>query len=154
VRGATHSICPTFLANKYKALGTRLRKFALVNLCTALGRGVETQRCGLGEEACERFYEPDQSVARETMSDFRILLTAISAMALFLYGVQVFIHDIQRVGGATFAKWLGRLTRSGLRALVVGAVATAPVSEKCGERTVSPFFLLQPLFSRIALGCL
>jgi phosphate:Na+ symporter len=59
------------------------------------------------------------------MSNFKILLTAVSAIVLFLYGLQAFSHEIQTVGGATFAKWLGRLTQSRWRALLLGAVATA-----------------------------
>jgi hypothetical protein len=39
VLGSTRSIFVTFLAHKHKALGTRLRKVALVNLYIALGGG-------------------------------------------------------------------------------------------------------------------
>jgi phosphate:Na+ symporter len=77
------------------------------------------------------------------MSNFRILLTAVAAIVPFLCGVQVFSHDIQTVGGATFAEWFGTLTRSRWRALVLGAVATALVNQEFGERTFDPFFLLQ-----------
>jgi len=61
------------------------------------------------------------------MSNFRILLAAGSAIVLFLYGLQAFSHEIQTVGGATLTKWLGKLTESRWRALVLGAVATAIV---------------------------
>ena len=77
------------------------------------------------------------------MSNFKVLLTAVSAIVLFLYGLQAFSHEIQTVGGATFAKWLGRLTQSRWRALVLGAVTTALVNQEFGERTFDPFFLLQ-----------
>jgi phosphate:Na+ symporter len=59
------------------------------------------------------------------MSNLRILFVAISAIALFLYGLEGFSREIQAVGGETLRKWLGRLTESRWRAVVLGATATA-----------------------------
>ena len=59
------------------------------------------------------------------MSNLRILFAAISAIVLFLYGLEAFSREIQAVGGETLRKWLGRLTESRWRAMVVGIVATA-----------------------------
>jgi hypothetical protein len=59
------------------------------------------------------------------MSNLRILFTAISAIVLFLYGLEAFSREIQAVGGETLRQWLGRLTESRWRALVLGIVATA-----------------------------
>jgi Na/Pi-cotransporter len=61
------------------------------------------------------------------MSTFRVLLAIISAIVLFLYGLGAFSAEIQRVGGETLKKWLGRLTESRWRGVVLGAVATAIV---------------------------
>jgi phosphate:Na+ symporter len=61
------------------------------------------------------------------MSNFRILLSIISAIVLFLYGLGAFSAEIQRVGGETLKKWLGRLTQSRWSAVLLGAVATAVV---------------------------
>ena len=61
------------------------------------------------------------------MSNFRILLAVASAIVLFLYGLEGFSQEIQRLGGATLSKWLGRLTESRWRGLLLGAVATAIV---------------------------
>lgn len=61
------------------------------------------------------------------MSNFRILLSVISAIILFLFGLEGFSQEIQRVGGATLNKWLGRLTESRWRGLLLGAGATAIV---------------------------
>ena len=61
------------------------------------------------------------------MSNFRIFLAAASAIVLFLYGLQAFSQEIQTVGGAKLTEWLGRLTQSRWRALLLGAVATAIV---------------------------
>src|SRR6266403_209394 len=61
------------------------------------------------------------------MSSFKILLTAISAIVLFLYGLEGFSQEIQRVGGAAFSNLLRRLTKSRWRGVMLGAVATAIV---------------------------
>jgi Na+/phosphate symporter len=59
------------------------------------------------------------------MSSLRILFAAISAIVLFLYGLEAFSREIQAVGGETLRKWLGRFTASRWRAVVLGVVATA-----------------------------
>jgi len=61
------------------------------------------------------------------LSNLKILLAAASAIVLLLYGLQAFSQEIQTVGGARLTKWLGRLTESRWRALLLGAVATAIV---------------------------
>ena len=61
------------------------------------------------------------------MSNFRILLAVVSAIVLFLYGLGAFSQEIQRVGGEVLRKWLGRLTESRWRGVVLGIVATAIV---------------------------
>jgi phosphate:Na+ symporter len=59
------------------------------------------------------------------MSSLRILFAAISAIVLFLYGLEAFSRELQAVGGETLRKWLGSLTESRWRAVALGAVATA-----------------------------
>jgi Na/Pi-cotransporter len=61
------------------------------------------------------------------MSNFRILLSIVAAIVLFLYGLGAFSDEIQRVGGETLKKWLGRLTARRWQALLLGALATAIV---------------------------
>jgi phosphate:Na+ symporter len=61
------------------------------------------------------------------MSNFRVLLSIVSAIVLFLYGLGAFSQEIQTVGGETLKKWLGRLTQSRWLALLLGALATAIV---------------------------
>jgi Na/Pi-cotransporter len=51
----------------------------------------------------------------------------ISAIVLFLYGLQAFTREIQAVGGDTLRDKLGRLTRSPVRGVLLGAIATAIV---------------------------
>ena len=61
------------------------------------------------------------------MSSVRILLAVVSAIVLFLYGLGAFSQEIQKVGGEVSRKWLGRLTESRWRGVVLGIVATAIV---------------------------
>lgn len=61
------------------------------------------------------------------MSHFRALLSIMSAIVLFLYGLEAFSHEIQTVGGQTLSNWLGKLTERRWLALLLGAVATAIV---------------------------
>jgi len=61
------------------------------------------------------------------MSNLRILLASVSAIVLFLYGLEAFSSEIQLAGGARLNKWLGRLTKSRWRGVLLGAVATAIV---------------------------
>jgi Na/Pi-cotransporter len=61
------------------------------------------------------------------LSNFNFILGAISAIILFLYGLQAFTREIQAVGGDTLKAWLGRLTSSPVRGVLLGAVATAIV---------------------------
>jgi Na/Pi-cotransporter len=61
------------------------------------------------------------------MSNFRVLLSIISAIVLFLYGLGAFSQEIQAVGGETLKNWLGRLTQSRWLAVLLGALATAVV---------------------------
>jgi phosphate:Na+ symporter len=59
------------------------------------------------------------------VSNLRILFAAISAIVLFLYGLEAFSREIQAVGRGTLRRSLGRLTDSRWRGVVLGIVATA-----------------------------
>ena len=59
------------------------------------------------------------------MSNLRVFLASVSAIVLFLFGLEGFSQELQRMGGETISKWLGRLTQSRWRAVLLGAVATA-----------------------------
>lgn len=61
------------------------------------------------------------------ISSLRVLLASVSAIVLFLYGLEAFSNEIQRAGGATLKKGLGKLTESRWRGVLLGAVATAIV---------------------------
>ena len=61
------------------------------------------------------------------MSNFKIFLSIISAIVLFLHGLEGFSREIQTVGGERLKKWLGRLTAKRWLGLLLGALATAIV---------------------------
>lgn len=59
------------------------------------------------------------------MSHFQFIFAAISAVVLFLYGLQGFSKELQTVGGDSLRKWLPRLTANRLSSFCIGVVATA-----------------------------
>lgn len=61
------------------------------------------------------------------MSNFKTLLAIASAIVLFLYGLEGFSQEIQKVGGESLRRGLGRLTASRWRGVALGALATAIV---------------------------
>ena len=89
------------------------------------------------------------------MSNLRILLAAVSAIVLFLYGLEAFSREIQAVGGETLAKWLNRLTESRWRAVLLGTVATAIVqSSSAVSSLVVAFVDAGTMTFRSSLGVL
>jgi peptide/nickel transport system permease protein len=75
------------------------------------------------------------------MSNFRILLSIVSAIVLFLYGLGAFSQEIQTVGGERLKNWLGRLTQSRWRAVLLGAVATAVVQSSSAITALTVAFV-------------
>jgi phosphate:Na+ symporter len=51
----------------------------------------------------------------------------LAAIILFLYGLEEFSAEIRRVGGDALEEWLGRLTSSRWRGVILGALATAVI---------------------------
>jgi phosphate:Na+ symporter len=43
------------------------------------------------------------------MTTIQILIAALAAVVLFLYGLQGFSREVQSIGGARLQAWLGRL---------------------------------------------
>jgi Na/Pi-cotransporter len=89
------------------------------------------------------------------VSNLRILLAAVSAIVLFLYGLEAFSREIQTVGGETLKKWLSRLTESRWRAVLLGTVATAIVqSSSAVSSLVVAFVDAGTMTFRSSLGVL
>ena len=61
------------------------------------------------------------------MTPFQGITAAISAIVLFLYGLQAFSQELQTVGGSALKSWLPRVTSSKWLGFLIGMVATAIV---------------------------
>lgn len=61
------------------------------------------------------------------MSPYDIVIAALSAIVLFLYGLQSFSTELQAVGGSALRDWLPRVTANRWQGFLLGAVATAIV---------------------------
>jgi len=46
------------------------------------------------------------------MSNLRVFRASVSAIVLFLFGIEGFSHELQRAGRSTLSKWLEKLTKS------------------------------------------
>ena len=61
------------------------------------------------------------------MTPFQGIIAAISAVVLFLYGLQAFSQELQSVGGPALRSWLPRVTANRCLGFFIGMVATAIV---------------------------
>ncbi|MEZ5646876.1 MAG: Na/Pi symporter [Burkholderiaceae bacterium] len=60
-------------------------------------------------------------------SDFQLLILVLSALLLFLYGLEHFSKELQEVGRERLPHWLGTATRYRLGGFLLGASVTAVV---------------------------
>lgn len=60
-------------------------------------------------------------------SDFQLSILVLSALLLFLYGLEHFSKELQTVGQNKLPRWLGMATRDRFRGLLLGASVTAIV---------------------------
>ena len=63
----------------------------------------------------------------DDISFFEIAVSIAAAVILFSFALKGFSSDVQKVGGAALAEWLGRLTKRPLPAFALGAALTAIV---------------------------
>ncbi len=59
------------------------------------------------------------------MKDFHIILAATTSIILFIFGLENFSKEIQKITGDKFRTFLGRATRIPLIGVLIGAVITA-----------------------------
>ena len=59
------------------------------------------------------------------MRHLQFVFSAISAVVLFLYGLQGFSKELQTAGGDSLRKWLPRLTENRFASFFIGVFATA-----------------------------
>lgn len=60
-------------------------------------------------------------------SDFQLFVLILSALLLFLYGLEQFSRELQQLGQDRMARWLERATSNRVGGLLLGAMATALV---------------------------
>jgi len=60
-------------------------------------------------------------------SNFQLLILVLSALLLFLYGLEHFSKELQTVGRDRLPRWLGLATRNRFNGLLLGASVTAVV---------------------------
>lgn len=60
-------------------------------------------------------------------SDFQLFILVLSALLLFLYGLEQFSKELQHVGGERLPRWLAMATRNRISGWLLGASVTAVV---------------------------
>ena len=80
---------------------------------------------------------------------------ALSAVVLFVYGLQGFSRELRAVGGEALQRWLARVTRHSWRGAVVGALATAVLQSSSAVTSLAVSLVDAGVFSfRASLGVL
>ncbi len=80
---------------------------------------------------------------------------AVSAIVLFIYGLQGFSRELRAVGGLTLQFWLGRVTANRWLGFTVGALATAVVQSSSAITSLTAAFVDASAISfRASLGVL
>jgi len=89
------------------------------------------------------------------MTKFQALFAAVSAVVLFLHGLQSFSHELQAVGGPALKTWLGLVTASRWRGFAIGALATAIVQSSSAITALTTALVDAAVISfRASLGVL
>lgn len=89
------------------------------------------------------------------MSGLNSLFAAVSAVVLFIFGLQGFSRELQAVGGVALQTWLGRVTASRWRGFLVGALATAVVQSSSAITSLTAALVDSSVISfRASLGVL
>ena len=89
------------------------------------------------------------------MTELQGLFAALSAIVLFLYGLQGFSRELRSTGGTTLQTWLARVTASRWLGFLVGAVATAIVQSSSAVTALTAALVDATVISfRASLGVL
>ena len=89
------------------------------------------------------------------MTTLQTLFSAISAIVLFLYGLQGFSRELGAAGGQALRDWLARVTASRWRGFMVGALATAVVQSSSAVTALTVALVDSSVMSfRASLGVL
>jgi len=89
------------------------------------------------------------------MTELQALFAALSAIVLFLYGLQGFSRELRVTGGAALQNWLASVTASRWLGFTVGAVATAIVQSSSAVTALTAALVDGAVISfRASLGVL
>jgi len=89
------------------------------------------------------------------MTGLQSFFAAISAVVLFIYGLQGFSRELRAVGGDALQAWLGRVTASRWSGFAVGALATAVVQSSSAVTSLTTALVDASVISfRASLGVL
>jgi phosphate:Na+ symporter len=89
------------------------------------------------------------------MTGLQSFFAAISAIVLFIYGLQGFSRELRAVGGDALQAWLGRVTASRWSGFAVGALATAVVQSSSAVTSLTTALVDASVISfRASLGVL
>ena len=75
------------------------------------------------------------------MNEFQVAIAALSAVVLFLYGLQAFSAELQKIGGAALREWLPRVTANRWYGFAIGAVGTALVQSSSATASLAVAFV-------------
>lgn len=71
------------------------------------------------------------------MSEINIALTAISAIILFLFGLESFSKEIQRIAGDRFRLFLGKATKIPVVGVLIGALVTSLIQSSSATSVIT-----------------
>jgi len=89
------------------------------------------------------------------MTDLQSFFAAVSAIVLFVYGLQGLSRELRTVGGGALQSWLTRVTASRWLGFAFGALATAIVQSSSAVTSLTTAFVDASIISfRASLGVL
>jgi phosphate:Na+ symporter len=71
------------------------------------------------------------------MTSFKIILAAVSAVILFLFGLQAFSAEVRMAGSTVLRRWLERLAGRRWCALLLGAAVTAVIQSSSATTSLT-----------------
>ena len=71
------------------------------------------------------------------MHDFTIIMAGLTAVILFIFGLDHFSQEIQKISGDRFRRFLGRATRVPMVGVLIGALVTAVIQSSSATSVIA-----------------
>jgi phosphate:Na+ symporter len=71
------------------------------------------------------------------MPDFQIALAAVTAIILFIFGLEHFSRELQKISGERFRHFLGRVTSYPIIGLFIGAIITSIIQSSSATSVIA-----------------